>query len=88
MTTIIEKDFPAHASDYYEASLENGSLVMKPYCACGNALDEDYFCEKCNRKCHCNQIICDNEATLKRVKRYARQSSKFSAFKTKLANDV
>jgi hypothetical protein len=88
MTTIIEKDFPAHAPDYYEASLENDSLVMKPYCACGNTLDEDYFCEKCNRKCHCNLIICDNEATLKLVKRYARQSSKFSAFKTKLAGDV
>ncbi|OQY03488.1 MAG: hypothetical protein B6I22_11545 [Desulfobacteraceae bacterium 4572_123] len=88
MTPIIEKDLPANAPDYYEASLENGSLVMKPYCACGNSLDEDYFCEKCNRKCHCNLIICDNEETIELVKRYARKSSKFSGFKTKLADDV
>ena len=88
MTTTIDKDLSANATDYYEASLENDSLVMKPYCACGNTLDEDYFCEKCNRKCHCNLIICDNEATLKLVKRYTRQSSKFSGFKTKLADDV
>jgi len=85
MTMVKDKNPPR---DYYEASLENGSLVMKPYCACGNALNEDYFCEKCHRKCHCNQIVCDNEATLKLVKRYIRKSSQFSAFKVKLAGNT
>jgi hypothetical protein len=85
MTQVLDKNSPR---DYYEASLENGSLVMKPYCACGNALNEDYFCEKCHRKCHCNQIVCDNEATLKLVKRYIRKSSQFSAFKVKLAGNT
>ena len=85
MTKVIDKNSPR---DYYEASLENGSLVIKPYCACGDTLNEDYFCEKCHRKCHCNQIVCDNEATLKLVKRYIRESSQFSAFKVKLAGDT
>jgi hypothetical protein len=48
MTQIVEKgNIPR---DYYEATLENGSLVMTPYCACGNRLDDDYLCEKCKRK--------------------------------------
>jgi len=71
----------------YAADFGSDSKI-KPLLNVDNALDEDYFCEKCNHKCHCNLIICDNEVTLKRVKRYARQSSKFSAFKTKLADDV
>jgi len=86
MTTIVEKnDLPC---DHYEATLENGSLVMKPYCACGNSLNEDYFCDRCNRQCHCHQIVCDNEATLKLVKNYMRKSSQFSAFKVKLTTDI
>jgi len=86
MTKIVEKNNPP--SDYYEAALEKGSLVMTPYCACGNTLNEDYFCEKCRRKCHCNRIICNDEAVLELVKSYIRKSSQFSAFKVKLASDI
>lgn len=87
MTTIVEKnDLPP--CDHYEATLENGSLVMKPYCACGNSLNEDYFCDRCNKRCHCHQIVCDNEATLKLIKSYMRKSSQFSAFKVKLTTDI
>ncbi len=85
MTKIIENNNLLR--DHYEATLENGSLIMKPYCACGNSLDEDYFCDKCNRRCNCNQIICDNENTLKLVKNYTRKSPQFSAFKIKLASE-
>lgn len=71
--------------DYYEATLENGSLVMKPFCACGNILGEDYFCEQCNRRCHCTQVRCDSEATLELVRRYIMKSSKFSGFRAILS---
>jgi hypothetical protein len=83
MTQTIEKDHTP--SDYYKASLENGSLVMKPYCACGNNLDEDYFCEKCQKKCHCRQIICDDAETLNLVEHYIRDSPQFSDFKATLS---
>jgi hypothetical protein len=73
------------AKDYYEASLQNGGLVMTPYCACGNALNEDYFCEKCNRYCRCHQIVCDSTATLELVQKYIRDSSQFSGFTATLA---
>ena len=86
MTKIVEKN--TLPSDHYAATLEEGSLVMKPYCACGNALNEDYFCEKCNRRCHCNQIVCDTEATMELVKRHIRKSPKLSEFRAKLASDV
>ena len=86
MTKIVEKNNLPR--DYYNATLENGSLVMKPYCACGNSLDEDYFCNRCNRQCHCNQIVCDNDASLKLVKRYIKKSSRFSGYKVKLTSDI
>jgi hypothetical protein len=84
MTTVMEKN--DISCDHYEATLEEGSLVMEPYCACGNPLNDDYFCDRCKRKCHCRQIVCDNETTLKLVKKYVKKSSQFSAFKVKLAN--
>jgi hypothetical protein len=72
------------SSDYYKATMENSSLVMEPRCGCGNPLNDDYFCEKCNRKCHCRLIVCDNEIVLERVKNYIRKSSQFSSFEVKL----
>jgi hypothetical protein len=83
MSDIVKKN--QSPSDYYTASLENGSLVMQPYCACGNSLNEDYFCEKCGKKCRCHLIVCDNTAALKLVKDYIRKSSQFSGFKAELA---
>lgn len=85
MTTIVEEGRPR---DHYEATLEDGSLVMKPYCACGNLLGEDYFCEKCKRRCHCNLIVCNDEATFDLVKIYIRRSPSFSAFNAKLKGDI
>ena len=82
MTTVIEKNDVSQ--DHYKATLENGSLVMEPCCACDNLLNEDYFCNKCNRQCRCRHIVCDNETTLELVKRYIRKSSQFAAFKVKL----
>ena len=83
MTKIVEKDHIPR--DYYTASLENESLVMQPYCACGNSLDEDYFCEKCGKKCRCHLIICDSTETLSLAQDYIRKSPQFSGFKAKLA---
>ncbi|MGD2269400.1 MAG: hypothetical protein PVI06_03295 [Desulfobacterales bacterium] len=71
--------------DYYTAALLNGELVMTPHCACGNFLNEDYFCEKCNRHCHCYQIVCEDTATLELVQRYIRESSKFAVYTAVLA---
>lgn len=84
-TQIIKID---KSKDYYKAVLENGSLVMTPFCSCGNYLKEDYFCEKCNKHCKCFNIICDNESTLKIVKKNIRDSSKFAEYKAYLSDNV
>ena len=83
MTTVIEKNDGLR--DYYKATLENGSLVMEPCCACSNPLNDDYFCDKCNRKCHCKLILCNDDETLEFVKQYIRKSPQFSAFKAEIA---
>jgi hypothetical protein len=85
MTQIVEKG--NSSSDYYEATLENGSLVMTPCCACGNRLDDDYFCEKCKRECRCNLIICQDAVTLDLARHYIRNASQFSGFKATLAGE-
>jgi len=85
MTEIVEEQ--GRKRDHYKARLENNSLVMEPYCACGNLLGEDYYCENCDRRCHCNEIICDTPETLELVKRYKRSSPKFSVFTVKLETE-
>jgi hypothetical protein len=85
MTQIVaKKKMPR---DYYEATLENGELVMSPLCACGNRLNDDYFCEKCRRECRCHLILCQDEATLDLVRQYIRKSSQFSGFTANLTGD-
>lgn len=76
----------ARRKDYYRAHLEDDELIMTPFCACGNLLDDDYYCEKCNRHCRCYEIICEDSTTLERVQAYIRNSPQFSVYKAYLSN--
>ncbi len=64
----------------YYAYLEDGQLVMEPYCSCGSPLDENYNCDKCKQHCHCTDILCEDQATLDLVEKYIRTSPKFRDF--------
>jgi hypothetical protein len=75
--TDTTKDTGAAALGAFYAHLEDGQLVMEPYCSCGNPLDETYDCDKCNKHCQCTDILCDDQATLKLVEKYIRTSPKF-----------
>jgi hypothetical protein len=66
--------------DFYYAALEGGELVMEPHCACGNFLEEEYFCEQCKRQCVCKEIRCKNDATLEYVKGFLESNEKFKNF--------
>ena len=68
----------------YYACLEDGQLVMEPSCACGNPLDETYLCDKCDKRCQCTDILCEDQATLNIVEKYIRTSPKFRGFKAML----
>lgn len=86
MTTIVENE--GSPRDHYQAKIKDGSLEMEPYCSCGNMLDEDYFCDKCQKRCHCNLIVCEDEATLELVRTYIRKSPNFSALRAKLRDPI
>jgi len=83
--TTMKTDANAVDQDFYRAHLENGQLAMAPFCACGNGLNEDYFCDRCQRKCRCDLVICEDQATLDRVREYILKASQFSGFKARLA---
>lgn len=85
MTQSMGKTDPP--KDHYKATLESGNLVMSPHCACGNVLNEDYYCERCHRRCHCDQIQCDSAATLELAQKYIRESSKFAVYTAILAEE-
>ena len=82
MTKIVEDE--ERPRDHYKGKIKNGSLEMKPYCACGNLLDDNYFCDRCQHRCHCNLIVCEDQETLDKVNAYIRKSPSFSAFRAKL----
>ncbi|MBS3809415.1 MAG: hypothetical protein KGY38_04590 [Desulfobacterales bacterium] len=71
--------------DHYQASLKEGELVMQPFCACGNPLDEDYFCENCGRRCRCYLIVCRDLPALERVQSYIQRSPQFAVYRAQLS---
>jgi len=73
---------PPEKSDYFFAEMEDGGLVMKPFCRCGNLLGEEYYCEKCQRQCLCTDVICDNETTF----RFVQDHPPFKKFKFYIAS--
>ena len=64
----------------FYAHLEDGQLVMEPYCSCGNQLDENYNCDSCGKHSQCTDILCADQATLNLVEKYIRSSPKFRNF--------
>ena len=79
-----KKDTSTAGIETYYAYLEDGELVLEPYCSCGTQLDETYFCDACKRHCHPTDILCEDEGTLKMVDQYIRTSPKFRKFKAML----
>ncbi|MBT8405999.1 MAG: hypothetical protein KJP05_00960 [Deltaproteobacteria bacterium] len=83
MSDATKKTGPEELGAYY-AYLEDGQLVMEPQCACGNPLDETYLCDKCEKRCRCTDILCEDQATLNIVEKFIHTSPKFSSFKAML----
>ena len=83
MTDTTKDAGPAELGAYY-AYLEDGQLVMEPYCSCGNLLDEYYLCDKCKRHCRCTDILCEDQATLNLVEKYIRTSPRLRNFNATL----
>lgn len=80
----VSKDTDSAGLAAFYAYLEDGRLVMEPYCSCGNPLDENYNCDKCDKHCRCTDILCEDQATLNLVEKYIRTSPKLSNFNAML----
>jgi hypothetical protein len=50
--------------DYFLARSGGEELDMEPFCFCGKALEQDYFCPDCNHKCNLTLIVCDDAQAL------------------------
>jgi hypothetical protein len=77
-----DKEKPETKNDYFLAELEDGELVMRPFCQCSNPLGENYYCEKCNRQCLCSDVICADETTF----RFIQDHPPFKKFNIFLAS--
>ena len=70
-------DLNSRQQDYYVARWEDNQLVIEPFCYCGNSLDEDYFCKKCDRKCDCTFIACTDPQSLSVVEKLIHGNPSF-----------
>lgn len=78
------EDLKCKLLDYYYAHWENGELIIEPFCACGNALDEDYFCKECSRECDCRFIACEDPQALNTVEKLVHGNPGFKNFRASL----
>ncbi|MCK8602241.1 hypothetical protein [Desulfoferrobacter suflitae] len=81
------KELSLRKQDYYVASWEDNQLVMEPFCHCGNSLDEDYFCRQCDRKCHCNFVVCADPQSLSVVEKLIHGNPKFRDYEVSLLDE-
>ena len=80
----VSKDTDSTGLAAFYAYMEDGQLVMEPYCSCGNPLDENYHCDKCDKHCRCTDILCEDQATLNLVEKYIRTSPKLRNYNAML----
>jgi hypothetical protein len=66
--------------DYFLARWENEELVMEPHCCQGHALEDQYQCNECDRKCMCTFIVCQDSEALAKVESLLRGNPDFRKF--------
>ena len=77
-------DLELRVIDYLLASVEDGQLVLEPFCSCGSALDEDYHCSRCGKACECKFVACSNAQALGIVEKLISGNPGFRGFETAL----
>ncbi len=74
-------------TDYLLAYMEDGQLVMEPFCHCGTALDENYQCPECNRSCECRFVACSGSQALAVVEKLISGNPHFRGFDASLIDN-
>ena len=84
---VTRVDLKTRQQDYLLAEWENKELVMTPFCACGNELEEDYFCGDCKRECDCTFIACTSPDALALVEKLIAGNPNFRNYKASLLGE-
>ncbi|MFH2013040.1 MAG: hypothetical protein ABIJ37_10125 [Pseudomonadota bacterium] len=67
--------------DYFLAYSEDGSLSMRPYCgSCGFQLNENYFCDNCQRQCICTHVKCEDKGSYDLMNTLTKKNERFKNF--------
>jgi hypothetical protein len=67
--------------DYFVArSGGNRELLMEPFCWCGSALEQDYFCTECDHQCRVTLIACADPGALSIAQTLVRTNAEFAKF--------
>lgn len=82
--SITQETLKQSGQDHFIVKEEDGQFVMEPHCACGNELDEDFFCEACNRKCDCTFFACKDHQSLNMAEKLVHGDPSFKNFKAAL----
>ncbi|MEM5788572.1 MAG: hypothetical protein AAGU11_14765 [Syntrophobacteraceae bacterium] len=77
----------ANGIDYLLASIEDGQLILEPFCSCGNLLDEKYHCPECNKVCECRMVACTSAQSLAIVERLVAGNPNFRGFDATLLDE-
>ena len=72
--------------DYFLAHWEDKELVMEPHCHCGNDLDEEYHCSRCDRRGDVTFVVCEDPQTLSVVEKLLQGNPNFRKFEASLVN--
>ncbi len=81
---ITLEDLKSRGVDYLLASIEEGQLVLEPFCSCGATLDENYHCPECNKNCECKFVACSDPNSMAIVEKLIAGSPNFRNFETSL----
>ncbi len=81
---ITLDDLKVRAIDYLLASIHEGQLTIEPFCSCGTALDENYYCEQCGKVCDCRFVACSGPQALGIVEKLVAGNPNFRNFKASL----
>jgi len=68
---ITVRELEDRKRDYFLARSSGEDLEMEPFCCCGKALEQDYFCTDCNHKCNLTLIVCEDAGALALAKKLA-----------------
>jgi len=81
---ITLDELKSRGIDYLLASIEEGELVMEPFCACGAMLDETYQCPECSRRCDCKFVACSGPRAMAIVEKLIAGNPTFRHFEASL----